>query len=327
MRNRLFVGAAVMIVGAGLGVSLTSCTSTGSATTCPLTGTPAPGGQVPQRPALAMKVDNYPAARPQSGLDKADVVFEEPVEGLITRLVAVFQCQDAPSVGPLRSARAVDVQILSQLSDPVFVHVGGIQPVLERLAQANLTDVDALRNGSVVTLNPARVAPYSTYSSTAAGWSQDSSDTTPPAPIFSYSSNPPAGTAVASVRIPFSPTNDVRWTWNAVAHRWALAESGKPATVADDGQITTTNVVVQTVQVTLGPWLENDVGGLEVQSKLIGSGPLEVFRDGLKITGTWHRSSSTSATTLTAANGNAIALAPGPTWVEIVPTTVAVTAN
>jgi hypothetical protein len=271
-----------------------------------------------------MKVDNYPAARPQSGLDKADVVFEEPVEGSITRLVAVFQCQDAASVGPLRSARAVDVQILGQLSHPVFVHVGGIQPVLQQLAQAQLTDVDALTNGSVVTQDPARVAPYSTYGSTAAGWRQDSGDTTPPAPIFSYRSNVPAGSAVASVHIPYSPTNDVTWTWDAAAGRWALAWSGKPATVAGDGQVTTTNLVVQTVHVTLGPWLENDVGGLEVQSKMTGAGPLEVFRDGRRIPGTWHRSSLSSPTTLTASDGSTIALAPGPTWVEIVPDTVSV---
>ena len=80
---------------------------------------------MPQRPALAVKVDNYPTARPQSGLDQADIVFEEPVEGRITRFVAVFQCQSPSLVGPIRSARAVDAPILDQLSKPIFVHVGG----------------------------------------------------------------------------------------------------------------------------------------------------------------------------------------------------------
>jgi Protein of unknown function (DUF3048) N-terminal domain/Protein of unknown function (DUF3048) C-terminal domain len=282
---------------------------------------------VPQRPALAMKVDNYPAARPQSGLDKADVVFEEPVEGMITRLVAVFQCQEASSVGPLRSARAVDAQILDQLSDPLFVHAGGITPVLDLLAQAHLTDENVFSHYSIVTLNPDRVAPYSTYSSTSDGWGLDPSNTTPPAPIFTYGSNPPPGTPVTSVHIPFSSTNDVNWTWDSAADRWALAYSGEPATVAGGGRITTTNVVVQTVHVTFGPWLENSEGGLEVQAQMTGSGPLEVFRDGQEITGSWQRVSLTSPTTLTAANGTVIPLAPGPTWVEIVPTTVTVTAS
>src|SRR5581483_4111884 len=78
---------------------------------CPLTGRAAPSGKVPQRPALAVKVDNYSAARPQSGLDNADIVFEEPVEGGITRFVAIFQCQNAALVGPIRSARNIDIGI------------------------------------------------------------------------------------------------------------------------------------------------------------------------------------------------------------------------
>ncbi len=70
----------------------TTTTSTTPPPDCPLTGAPAPNGSVPQRPALAVKIDNYPAARPhQAGMDKADIVFEEPVEGGITRYAAVFQ--------------------------------------------------------------------------------------------------------------------------------------------------------------------------------------------------------------------------------------------
>jgi hypothetical protein len=72
--------------------------------TCPLTGVPAPGGAVPARPALGIKIGNYPNDRPSSGLNNANIVFEEPVEGAITRLVAVFQCQSAALVGDLRSA-------------------------------------------------------------------------------------------------------------------------------------------------------------------------------------------------------------------------------
>ena len=68
---------------------------------------------------MAVKIDNYPAGRPQSGLDKADIIFEEPVEGGITRYAAVFQCQDAPLIGPVRSARNIDIGILGQLGQPV----------------------------------------------------------------------------------------------------------------------------------------------------------------------------------------------------------------
>lgn len=335
----------MVVLGAGTGIGLavatrhkpktsgtlpppaSSTTAPSSGPLCPLTGTPAPGGAVPRRPALAIKVDNYPDARPQSGLDKADVVFEEPVEGGITRLVAVFQCQEASSVGDIRSARAVDVQILDELSDPLFIHAGGIAPVLSLLAQGNLTDENIFAHESIVTLNPNRVAPYATYTSTAQGWSLDPSDTTPPSPVFSYSTSVPAGTDISSLHIPFSGTNDNTWTWNSAAKQWKLAFSGQPALLSDGNQISATNVVVQMVHVTYGPWVESGCCSLEVQSQLTGSGSLMVLRNGEEITGTWQRSSLSDATSLLSGDGSTIALAPGNTWVEIVPDSISVTAG
>jgi len=85
---------------------------------CPLTGEPAPHGAVPDRPALAIKVENAPEARPQSGMDKADVVYEEVVEGGVVRFMAVFQSQDAAEVGPVRSVRPVDPDIVSPEQGP-----------------------------------------------------------------------------------------------------------------------------------------------------------------------------------------------------------------
>jgi hypothetical protein len=112
-------GVAVVVVGVAVAVLLTggkkstagkvvATTTTAPpvvAPTCPLTGTPAPGGTVPARPALGVKIGNYTGDRPSAGLNQADIVFEEPVEGAITRLVAVFQCRAAALVGDLRSAR------------------------------------------------------------------------------------------------------------------------------------------------------------------------------------------------------------------------------
>ena len=242
--------------------------------TCPLTGQPAPGGRVPQRPALAIKVDNYPTARPQSGLEDADVVFEEPVEGGITRLVAVFQCQGANLVGPIRSARAVDAPILDQLSKPLFVHAGGINPVIDLIERANLINDDVFTHASIVQHPSGRYAPYDTYASTAAAWALQPTDTTPPAPLYTYSTTVPTGTAVGSLHIPFSGTNDNTWTWSPINGQWLLSIGGVPANVADGGtRIGVANIVVQTVHVTYGPWLENSEGGLEVQSQLTGQRP------------------------------------------------------
>jgi hypothetical protein len=337
------VAAVVVLAGAGIALGLSSSpkkkadpnrSHTGAAPlitapaspTCPLTGQPAPGGRVPQRPALAIKVDNYPTARPQSGLTDADVVFEEPVEGGITRLVAVFQCQGANLVGPIRSARAVDAPILDQLSKPLFVHAGGINPVIDLIERANLINDDVFTHGSIVQHPSGRYAPYDTYASTAAAWALQPTDTTPPAPLCTYSATVPTGTPVGSLHIPFSGTNDNTWTWSPINGQWLLSIGGVPANVADGGtRIGVTNIVVQTVHVTYGPWLENSEGGLEVQSQLIGSGPLAVFRNGEEITGTWQRGPFSATTSLVAANGSTIALDPGKTWIELVPSGIPVT--
>jgi Protein of unknown function (DUF3048) N-terminal domain/Protein of unknown function (DUF3048) C-terminal domain len=293
---------------------------------CPLTGVPAPGGQVPERPALAFKVDNYPTARPQSGLEDADVVFEEPVEGGITRFVAIFQCQSPNLVGPIRSARAIDAPILDQLSKPLFVHAGGINPVISLIENANLVNEDVFTHASIVQHPAGRYAPYDTYASAAAAWALDSGDTTPPAPLYTYSTTVPAGTPVGSVHIPFSGTNDNMWTWSPFNNAWLLSIGGVPENAADGGtRIGVANIVVQTVHITYGPWLENSEGGLEVQAQLTGSGPLAVFRNGEEITGTWQRAALGDTTSLVAANGSAIALDPGKTWVELVPSTIPVT--
>jgi hypothetical protein len=294
---------------------------------CPLSGVPAPGGAVPSRPALAIKVDNYPSARPQSGLNNADVVFEEPVEGGITRLVAVFQCQDAQMVGDVRSARAVDALVLDQLSRPLFVHVGGIAPVLSLIRRANLVELDLGSRASLIQHPPGRYAPYNTYVSTAAVWAASADDTQPPAPIFSYSATPPGAQAVTSVQIPYSGTNDATWTWDPNGRQWVLSYGAAPAMLADGQRIRAANIVVEVVQVTYGPWSEDSRHGLEVQSQLVGSGPLIVFRNGTETGGTWQRPTASEPASLLGTDGTPIALDPGETWVEIVPASIPVTST
>jgi hypothetical protein len=293
--------------------------------TCPLTGTPVPGGgAVPQRPALAVKIDNYPNARPQSGMDKADVVFEEPVEGGITRYAAVFQCQDAPLVGPVRSARNIDIGILGELGTPILVHVGGIDPVLANIAASPLINVDLGNYGSLETHPSGRVAPYDTYSTTAQLWATHPTVTTPPQPLFTYSSKVPSGTAVSSVNIDFSGTSDVTWKYSAATSDFLRYYGATPDMLADGVQNSAANVIVQYVQISYGPWLENSEGGLEVQAHLYpdASGVADVFRGGTEITGTWSRSTLGSPTQFLSASGAKIPLQPGQTWVELVPNTI-----
>ncbi len=306
-------------------------TTTTAPVNCPLTGAPAPGNMVPQRTAIAVKIDNYQAARPQSGLDFTDIMFEEPVEGGITRYVAVFQCQNAASIGPVRSARNIDVGILGQLGNPPEVHVGGIDPVISDIVGAGIPNLDLGNNAAQAANHPAgRNAPYDTYTSTQAIYALIPNLTTPPKSLFQYSAAPLKNSvAVTSVHVPFSGQSDVTWNWNATTGTWLRFYNGTQADNNADGvQNQAANVIVQTVHVTYGPWVENSGGGLEVQAQLYGtSGPAQVYRNGVQMVGTWSRPTSSSPTVFKDASGNVITMAPGRTWVELLPDTQTATAT
>jgi Protein of unknown function (DUF3048) N-terminal domain/Protein of unknown function (DUF3048) C-terminal domain len=307
----------------------TTTTTTAPKPTCPLTGSPAPDGTVPQRPAMAVKIDNYPAGRPQSGLDKADIVFEEPVEGGITRYAAVFQCQDASLIGPARSARNIDIGILGQLGTPLLAHVGGINPVLANINASPLVNVDLGSSNSLMIHPPGKVPPDADYTSTSIVYGTHPSMTTPPQPLFSYSTAPPGGgTPVSTLNINFSGTSNVTWKWNATTNTFQrYYNATTPDMLANGVQNQTPNVVVQYVQISYGPWAENSQGGLEVQADLYpnASGTAEIFRNGMAYAATWHRGALGDPTQFVNAFGVPIALQPGTTWVELVPNTIMAT--
>ncbi|HEY1652381.1 MAG TPA: DUF3048 domain-containing protein [Acidimicrobiales bacterium] len=304
----------------------TTTTTAAPAPPCPLTGLPAPNGSVPQRPAMAVKIDNYPDGRPQAGLDKADIVFEEPVEGGITRYAAVFQCQDVPLIGPARSARNIDIGILGQLGNPLLAHVGGINPVLANIDASPIVNVD-LGSSNALMIHPAgRVSPDADFTSTALVYGTHPTMNTPPQPLFPYSTKIPAGgSPVSTVNIDFSGTSNVTWKWNSTTNTFQrFYNATTPDMLADNVQDQTPNVVVQYVAISYGPWAENSEGGLEVQADLYpnASGTAVVYRNGMAFPASWHRSTLGSPTQFVNAAGQVIPLEPGSTWVELVPNTI-----
>ncbi len=305
----------------------TTTSTTAPPAPCPLSGLPAPFG-VPQRPAMAVKIDNYPAGRPQAGLDKADVVFEEPVEGGITRYAAVFQCQNAPLIGPVRSARNIDIGILGQLGNPLLAHVGGINPVLANINASPIVNVDLGASDSLQVHPGGRVSPDADFTTSSIVYGTHPTMTTPPAPLFPYSTQPQGGSPVSTINIDFSGTSNVTWKWSTTTNTFQRFYNGTtPDMLADGAQNQTPNVVVQYVQISYGPWLENSEGGLEVQADLYpnASGTAVVYRGGYAIPATWHRLALGTPTVFTNAFGVPIALIPGATWVELVPSNITAT--
>jgi hypothetical protein len=298
-------------------------------TTCPLTGVPAPGGKVPQRPALAVKVENLPVSRPPFGLGRADVIYEEPVEGGITRFIVIFQCQDAPRIEPVRSGRLIDPDLVSQYgAHPLFAYAGAIPPVVAKVDASSLVDVGVYQASAAYWRDSGRYAPHNLVSSTAvlyAAGVAEHAPSTPPAPVFQYGALPPTATPAGIVHIGYL-YSDLTWTWQPQTKTWlrSYADTGL-ANLGDGGTITATNVVVMKVVIYPSQYVEDPTGTHENLLVLTGSGPLQVFRNGAVINGTWNRPTLAHLTQLLDARGHPIPLAPGQTWVELVPTTVGVT--
>jgi hypothetical protein len=294
---------------------------------CPLTDLPAPGSKVPRRPALLVKVGNEPeGARPQSGLNEADIVYDTPAEGFIMRYVAVYQCNNASSIGPIRSVRWVDYHMIApEFGKSILAFAGGINPNLDAVASdnawlsaANLLESPAEVAGIRIT---SRVPPDNLYTSTAGLYGLFKNETTAPSPVFAFSKAlSKDATPATSIGINFSFGTDVVWDWDAHTGTWLHTYSGSPDIDTLTGQqVSTTNIVVEIVHYQIGPYVESQGGSGDIESNLLGTGPGYILRDGTSVKVTWHGNNVLNGPTFIDESGKPVDLAPGRTWVEIVP--------
>lgn len=304
----------------------TAAVAASASAVCPLSGLPAPNGVVPNHPAVAVKVENSVPGRPQYGLNTADLVYEEPVEGGITRFIAVYQCNSARRIEPVRSARLVDAQILPQLGDAVFGFAGGINPSVDAVDATGVRIVNDLPNPAPFSLDPYRSAPHNLQTSTASLLKAAGNPTGAPSPIFTYSAKAtPTGTPAGTIHLDIGQSADVWWHWDAATRSYlrsygTVAANRVAATLGGGGQIQAANVVVEEVVVTPSPYVEDATGVHENYVKVVGSGRAAVARDGVIIYGTWVHPSASEPTQLLDRAGAVIPLAPGATWIEFFPT-------
>lgn len=291
---------------------------------CPLTGLDAPRGVVPERPTLAIKVENSPESRPQASLNDADIVVEEPVEGGYTRFIAIFHCGRSDRVGPVRSGRMTDPAYLRQFRDVVFGYAGGVSAVKAAVERAGLVDVNYIVAAGAYTRDPSRSPPHDLYTTTTALWRAGAKSGDAPAPVFAYADewNRKARRARA-VHLPYSGASDVYWSWTRREGVWLRAHGSTPHTLEDGSQVSATNVVIQIVEVTDSRIIDA-AGNASPDVALTGSGRAYVLRDGRMIAGTWERESLDDVTRFVTSDGAEIRLAPGRTWVQLVPSSVPV---
>lgn len=296
---------------------------TSNTPTCPLTGQEmTDGAQPPARPALGVKVENTPDAQPLVGLDRADIVYEEVVEGGITRFIAVFQCQSSERVGPVRSARTTDPKILLQYSQhPVLAFSGGANQVVTGARQAGLVLMTEGAPAAPFSRDEARQIPHNLFVNTAKVWEvADKRKSVDPAPrpVFEYGSDVPTpNKRGASATIVFSSLATAEWHWQG--GRYVRYLDGQPMNLENGSPITADNVVIQQVKTTESAI--TDVAGYpSPEITLTGKGKAWVLRNGRMIQGTWERAAEGDLTVFKTKAGDTITLTPGTTFVELAPT-------
>ena len=306
-------------------LSTTTSTTTITTTTVPavvvadtINGLPGAEG-TEQRRIIGVKVDNHPNARPQSGIQEADAVYEILVEGGLTRFIALFHQSDTRFVGPVRSARPTDSTIMRPLEGPL--QISGGQDWILAIYRNDGTPLIG-DNGITTYRMSHRSAPHNLYASTEAirQYADDRGlDDDPPPPLFAFGE--PTATTEDATEITFdwSDAPDVVWQWDgeqylrfngSTPHEWTDAD-------ANTGQVAFGSLVVlKAERYTASP---SGSGSSVPATTTIGSGEALVFQDGGVIIGRWSREEITDVFEVTDADGEPIVLRPGRVWIAVFP--------
>ena len=290
-------------------------TTTEAVVESPINGLPVADPALLNRRLLAVKVDNHPNARPHSGINHADVVFEIRVEG-ITRFLTMWMQSDAEFLGPMRSGRPTDATLLAALNQPTFA-ISGAQGWVQQLIRSS--NISLLTETTPAAFRVSfRRAPHNLYTSTiglrADADAREFPDVRPAAPIWEFGPMPADAAAASAVHIDFRGT-DVDWTWDATTATWLRSADGQESGWRDEDG--TEGRIGFPVLVALDS-VQYSNNGLP-SSHTIGTGQAFVFADGKVVEGTWERTTETEWYTLADADGNVIAVPPGQAWVSLVP--------
>jgi hypothetical protein len=304
----------------------------------PLTGEPLENPSIMNRPALAVKIGTSSVGRPQTGINQADVLIEARVEG-ITRLMAVFHSQEAIPLGPVRSARSSDPNILANFGQPIFGHSGANPGVLREISQGQA-------NGKLYELRwdnlptdywrvADRVPPWNLYTTTSAIWNAAPSHLVAPEPLFEYrqpgESLPSSAQPVPGVEIRYLSGSGglgllAQFAWDEELGGWARWQDGtahmdmarhpdgRPNPDVDPVQVAPPNVVVLQTRYTGSA---SDPRSPEALTVDANGGVALVFTDGHLIRGQWTRSSADQPWQVTDNDGNPVLLTPGQTFIAL----------
>lgn len=268
--------------------------------------------------AISVMVENSPQARPQSGLEKADLVYEFEAEGGVSRFMSLYYQDAAEKIGPVRSARMGAYDIATAYAVP-YAHAGGNNDVLIALKEQNrrLLNLDEINTcGPCFWRSKDRVAPHNLYTSTeliegrakAVGFGLKPLDRFPEGGAMA------GGTPVPTIAFSWGPrTQDVTWTWNG--KRYERAQSGKPHVMESGTRLEADNVIVLFTRYVWDQAAQWGEGQNNIT--IVGSGNGYLYRDGKVYAIRWTKNSREEHYALTTPDGAPVQLAVGQTWIEI----------
>lgn len=278
------------------------------------------GREGTEGPVLVVKIDDTTSARPQIGLDQADVIYIEQVEGGLTRLAAIFSTKIPALIGPVRSARISDIDILAQYGRVVFAYSGAQSKMYPVISAANLNDYGAQRQSpTIYTRDPLRRGPTDMVlradllmekvvadgreiaTSTSVGWT--------------FSDDIETGTALSSAKVSW-PAAEYEVRWSSAQRRWLIFNDGIANMSASGIQHGASTFVIQLVKIV--PSIYGDkFGGVTPLSETVGTGVGYILRDGKYIEGRWSRPDLLSGTSWSDLSGEEITFARGQVWIAL----------
>lgn len=261
---------------------------------------------------LAVKIDNVRTARPPTGVDAADVVYVEQVEGGLSRLMAVYATRLPESVGPVRSARESDLELLRQFDRPTLAFSGAQKKLLPLIDGAPVRAKTPGNTSEAYFRGSGRPAPYNLFlrpGRIVPGPPGATALTTG----FRYGAAPAGGTATAEQTVRY-PAARFTFTWSGARDRWLVGMDGAPATTSDGKRMAAATVVVQYVKVRESAF-RDFLGNNTPYTETVGSGKAKVLRDGRAYDADWERESPADGTEFTTGDGAPVNFAKGQVWV------------
>jgi Protein of unknown function (DUF3048) N-terminal domain/Protein of unknown function (DUF3048) C-terminal domain len=288
---------------------------------CPLTGQEPADEALLDRPAVAVKIENAAVAYPLSGLEKADIVYEEAVEGGITRFMAIYHCRNASKAGPVRSARLIDPAIMTPTTR-LLAFSGANQPVIDALREADIVMIQESDAGDAMRRVPREgiTAEHTLYAHSAKlrRLGAKEFDQPPPGDSFDFGELGDGGRRARDVTINFSGATEIGYTY--ADGKWMRSQNGNPFETESGEQIAVDNVLLEEHRVVFSRSIVDAAGNPSIEiADPTGSGRAVLFRDGRAIRGRWIRDSIEDAVRFETSSGDPMMLKPGTTWVELVP--------